>query len=81
MCACVRACASQGAALVVFGPTILDLARELDVNLSVLAAMFACRALGSAFGSISAGITIDRVPNWSYLFMSFIFLFSITSEV
>ena len=63
----------------IFGPTILDLAAKLEVSVGLLAIMFTCRAVGSAFGSISAGYTLDKLPQWSYIFMSFVLFSSIAS--
>ena len=71
----------QGSALVVFPPTILDIADSLGVSLAILSAMFASRAAGSAFGAVGAGFTLDMLPRWSYLFMTFVFLSSIASKI
>ena len=70
----------QGAALVVFAPTILDIVDTLEVSLAVLAAMFACRAAGAAFGAVGAGFTLDMMPRWSYSFLTLVILSVIASK-
>lgn len=56
----------QGASLIVFGPTLLDIASHLSVDVGVLAVMFTCRALGSGVGSVASGVVIDKFATWSY---------------
>ena len=64
-----------------FGPTILDMARQLDVSVGVLSAMFACRAVGAAIGSIGSGVALDRVlKNYSYTYMTLVFISSTASK-
>ncbi len=67
--------------MLVFGPTILDLSNQLDVSVGVLSAMFVCRAVGIALGSITAGVTLDKLHHFAYTFMSLVFFSSIVSEL
>ena len=65
----------------VFSPTILDLAYRLDMRLSVLAVMFFVRATGMTVGTILIGCILDRLPKWTYSFMSFLLLATIASKL
>ena len=67
--------------MLVLGPTILDLSNQLDVSVGVFSAMFACRAVGIALGSIAAGVTLDKVHHFAYPFMSLVFFSSMASEL
>ena len=69
----------QGVGYLVFAPTILDFSSQLDVSVGVLSAMFVCRAVGSAMGSVGAGLLLDRVHHFAYSFMSLVFIASIVS--
>ena len=62
----------QGTSLIVFGPTLLDIASHLSVGVGVLAVMFTCRAIGSGIGSVSTGVIFDKFPSWSYTTLSVI---------
>ena len=66
--------------MVIFGPTILDLGNQLNASVGVLSAMFVCRAIGSALGSIGTGIILDKLHKFSYTIMSIILFSSIASE-
>ena len=66
--------------MLVFGPTILDLGDQLGASVGALSAMFVCRAVGSAVGSIGAGVALDKLHRFAYSMMSGIILFSIASE-
>jgi hypothetical protein len=71
----------QGAASLVFAPTILDVGEQLGVSVGVLSAMFFCRAAGSAIGSVSAGVALDKLVNYPYTIISLILVASIASEL
>ncbi len=64
----------------IIAPTILDLGQQLDASVGVLSAMLLCRAVGSALGSASTGVTLDKLHRFSYAIMSGILLFSAASE-
>jgi hypothetical protein len=70
----------QGAAVLVFGPTILDIGEQLGVSVGVLSALFFCQATGSAIGSICAGMAVDKLVNYPYTIISLILVASIGSE-
>lgn len=70
----------QGSSLVVFGPTLLDVASHLSVSVGSLALMFAVRALGGAIGSMGSGFVMDRLEKFSYTVLSGILLADIASE-
>ena len=67
--------------MLVFGPTLLDLASHLSVGISVLAAMFAVRAFGHGIGSVGTGILFDKLPRLSYTFVVGILLTGIASKL
>ena len=71
----------QGAALIVFGPTILDMARHVDTTVGILSAMFAFRAVGAAIGSIGTGVALDRgLKNYSYSYMTLVLISTTVSK-
>jgi len=72
---------SQGSSLVVFGPTLLDLASHLSVGIGVLAAMLTVRAVGHAIGSVGSGILFEKLPRLTYAFVVGILLAGIASKL
>jgi hypothetical protein len=64
----------------VFGPTLLDIADHLSVDVGVLSAMFACRAVGGVIGSVASGVIIDKYYSLSYTILSIIIISCIASE-
>lgn len=56
----VTDCLFQGTTLVVFGPTLLDLADHVGVGISELAAVLFCRSVGSVIGAGGSGYLCDR---------------------
>ena len=71
----------QGASLIVFGPTLLDIASHLSVGVGVLAVMFTCRAFGSGVGCVTSGVIIDKYASWSYTTLTAITSFCIASRL
>ena len=64
-----------------FGPTVLDLARHVDVSVGVMSAMLACQAVGSAIGNFGSGVVLDRgLKNYSYTYMTLALLSSTASK-
>lgn len=76
----LHGCQLQGSSVLVFGPTLLDLADHLAVGVGVLAVMFTCRALGSAVGSVASGVVLDKYTAWSYTILSVIIFSCMASE-
>ena len=72
--------ATQGASVLVFGPTLLDLADHLGVGVDILAIMFTCRAIGGAVGSVMSGIIMDRLVRYSYTILCVIYVSCIASK-
>lgn len=66
--------------MVVFGPTLLDLADHLSVGVESLVFMFALRAIGAVCGTAGSGIALDKLEKSSYTIMSIILLSGIASE-
>ncbi len=71
----------QGAALLVFGPTLLDFAEHLGVGIDVLAVIFTCRAIGGAVGSVISGIIMDKLQRFSFTILCVIYVCCIASEL
>ena len=65
----------------IFGPTLLDLADHLGVGVGDLAAMFACRAIGAAIGSVCSGIALDKLFHSTYIILTLILLSSLASKL
>ena len=63
-----------------FGPTLLDIADRLSVDVGVLSVMFACRAVGAVIGSIASGVIIDKYYSFSYTILSIIIVSCMASE-
>jgi len=72
---------SPGSSLVVFGPTLLDLASNLSAGIGVLAAMLTVRAVGYAIGNVVSGILFDKLQRLSYAFLVGILLTAIASKL
>ena len=72
---------TQGSAMVVFGPTLLDLASRLSSGVGPLAAMLAVRAIGHAVGGVGSGILFDKLYRLSYTFLVGIILTEIASKL
>ncbi len=70
----------QGAALLVFGPTLLDFAEHLGVGIDVLVIMFTCRAIGGAVGSVVTGIVMDKLEQYSFTILCVIYVCCIASK-
>ena len=68
---------AQGVSLVVFAPTLLDIAHQLDVSVAVLSIIFLVRAIGSVIGTIGSGVLMDRFPRLQYLQLSFVLFGSV----
>ena len=56
----------QGISLVVFAPTLLDIAHQLDVGVGVLSVIFLVRAIGGVIGTVGSGILMDHYPRLQY---------------
>ena len=72
---------TQGSAMVVFGPTLLDLASRLSSGVGPLAAMLTVRAIGHAVGGVGSGILFDKLHKLSYTFLVSILLAEIASKL
>ena len=66
--------------MLVFGPTLLDLADHLSVGVGVLSVMFACRAVGAVIGSVASGVILDKYYSCSYAILSIIIFSCMASE-
>lgn len=62
----------QGVSLVVFAPTLLDIARELHVGVGILSVIFLVRAIGSVIGTVGSGILMDHFPQLQYALLCFV---------
>ena len=56
----------QGISLVVFAPTLLDIAHQLNVGVGVLSVIFLVRAIGGVVGTVASGILMDHYPRRQY---------------
>lgn len=63
-----------------FGPTLLDIADHLSIDVGVLSVMFTCRAVGGVIGSVASGVIIDKYYSLSYTILSIIIISCIASE-
>ena len=72
---------TQGAILVVIGPTLLDLASSLSVDIATLSSMLLIRAVGMVIGTIGIGVLLDRVGGWTYTIITLVLASVIASEV
>ena len=70
----------QGASVLVFGPTLLDLGASLGVGVAVMSAMFGARASGAAVGSIGLGYAMDRWSSHSYTILTLVLATCIICE-
>ena len=70
----------QGAAMVIFGSTLLDIANHLSVGVGILALMFTCRAVGAGIGSVGSGVVMDKFVHYHFTTMIAILLASIASK-
>ena len=50
----------------VFAPTLLDIAHQLNVGVGVLSVIFLVRAIGGVVGTVGSGILMDRYPRLQY---------------
>lgn len=66
--------------MLVFGPTLLDLADHLNVGVAILAIMFTCRAVGGVIGSVASGVILDKYTTWSYTILSVVIFSCMISE-
>ena len=57
---------TQGVSLVVFAPTLLDIAHRLDVGIEVMSVIFLSRAIGGVVGTIGSGVLMDRFSKQQY---------------
>ena len=57
---------AQGVSLVVFAPTLLDIAHQLDVGVGLLSVVFLVRAAGGVIGTMGSGMLMDRFPQQQY---------------
>lgn len=62
----------QGVSLVVFAPTLLDIAHKLNVGVGILSLIFLVRAIGSVIGTVGSGILMDRFPQLQYALLCFV---------
>lgn len=69
----------QGVSLVVFAPTLLDIAHELDVGVGILSVIFLVRAIGSLIGTVGSGILMDRFPQLQYTQLCFVLVGGVAS--
>ena len=67
--------------MLVFGPTLLDIADHLSVDVGVLSVMFTCRAVGGVIGSVASGVIIDKYYSGSYTILSIIITSCMASEL
>ena len=56
----------QGVSLLVFAPTLLDIAHKLNVGVGVMSAIFLVRAIGGVIGTVGSGILMDHFPRKQY---------------
>ncbi|KAL5515096.1 hypothetical protein EMCRGX_G000218 [Ephydatia muelleri] len=66
--------ASVGCAVSVIGPTLLDLAGRLTVEIDVVALVFPVRAIGAFIGTATSGFVLDRFQRYSYTMIAAILL-------
>ena len=57
---------TQGISLVVFAPTLLDIAHQLNVGVGVLSVIFLVRAIGAVIGTVGSGILMDHYSRLQY---------------
>ena len=50
----------------VFAPTLLDIAHQLDVGVGLLSVVFLTRAIGGVIGTVASGVLMDRFPRLQY---------------
>ena len=52
--------------MVVFAPTLLDIAHQLDVGVGLLSVVLLTRAIGGVIGTVASGVLMDRFPRLQY---------------
>jgi len=62
----------QGVSLVVFGPTLLDVAHRLQVGVGLLSLMFLVRAVGTVLGTVGSGVLMDHFRWMSFTLLCLI---------
>ena len=66
--------------MIVFGPTLLDIAHQFDVSVAVLSIIFLVRGIGAAVGAAGSGILMDHFPRVQYIQLCF-FLFGLLAGI
>ena len=64
--ACFSCVHTQGVVLLVFAPTLLDIAHQLNVGVGLMSLMFLARAIGGVLGTVGCGAITDRLPQLHY---------------
>ena len=53
----------------VFAPTLLDIAHQLNVGVGLLSVIFFVRAIGGVLGTVGSGIFLDHFPRLKYVLL------------
>ena len=67
--------------LVVFGPTLLDIAHRLDVGVGLLSVIFLVRSIGGVIGTVGSGVLMDHFPRQQYSLLCLILAGGIAGAV
>ena len=80
VCVCVCVCAIivamvfvQGLVQNLLGPTQLDMASRVRLQLNTMAPMFSIRGIGDLAASVTLGFLFDRFENWTYRLLCGVF--------
>ena len=65
----------------VFAPTLLDIAHQLDVGVGLLSVMFLVRAAGGVLGTMVSGVLLDKFPRRQYALLCVVLFARILGKV
>lgn len=68
-----------GVALSILGPTLLDLAARVTVDVTAISSLITVRAVGAVTGSVLSGILLDKFTHYSYALTAITILISIVT--
>ena len=66
--------------MVVFAPTLLDIAHQLNVGVGLLSVIFLVRAIGAVIGTVGSGVLMDHFPRRQYILLCCVLMCGVTGD-